>query len=161
MYVLVEFTYLVFTRITGESYRRRLRSLLLHLCYVFRAPVNSLGTHTDTKCNKENTFAVFLRFWDQLTSLLRPSFGLNNNIYFTYNNTLTTEQLGGATNNNTYITTALHQTKAVSAFSSAHQTESPTTTSTKGSLIQFQITGVRNLPLAGAATSIIFVLTNK
>ena len=29
---LVEFAYLVFTRKTGESYRRRLRSLLLCLC---------------------------------------------------------------------------------------------------------------------------------
>ena len=29
--------YLVFTRMPGESYRRRLRSLLLYLCYAFRA----------------------------------------------------------------------------------------------------------------------------
>ena len=33
--------YLVFTRMPGESYHRRLRSLL-HLCYVFRALINSL-----------------------------------------------------------------------------------------------------------------------
>ena len=39
---LVEFTYLVFTHMPGESYRRRLRSLLLHLCFVFRALINSL-----------------------------------------------------------------------------------------------------------------------
>ena len=39
---LVEFMYLVFTRMPGESYRRRLRSLLLCLCYVFWALVNSL-----------------------------------------------------------------------------------------------------------------------
>ena len=32
---LVEFMYLVFTRMPGESYRRRLRSSLLCLCYVF------------------------------------------------------------------------------------------------------------------------------
>jgi len=38
---LVEFMYLVFTHMPGESYRRRLRSLLLYLCYVFRALVNS------------------------------------------------------------------------------------------------------------------------
>ena len=31
---LVEFMYLVFTRMSGESYRRRLRSLLLYLCYI-------------------------------------------------------------------------------------------------------------------------------
>ena len=40
--VMVEFMYLVFTRMPGESYRRRLRSLLLYLCYVFRALINSL-----------------------------------------------------------------------------------------------------------------------
>ena len=39
---LVEFMYLVFTRIPGKSYRSRFRSLLLHLCDVFRALVNSL-----------------------------------------------------------------------------------------------------------------------
>ena len=39
---LVEFMYLVFTRMPGESYRRRLRSLLLYLSYVFRALINSL-----------------------------------------------------------------------------------------------------------------------
>ena len=35
--------YLAFTRLPGESYRRRLRSLLLYLCYVFRALINSLA----------------------------------------------------------------------------------------------------------------------
>ena len=39
---LVEIMYLVFTRMPGESYRRRLRSLLLYLCYVFRALISSL-----------------------------------------------------------------------------------------------------------------------
>ena len=34
--------YLVFTGMPGESYHRRLRSLLLHFCYVFRALINSL-----------------------------------------------------------------------------------------------------------------------
>ena len=34
--------YLVFTRMPGESYRRQLRSLLLCICYVFRALINSL-----------------------------------------------------------------------------------------------------------------------
>ena len=38
---LVEFMYLVFTRMPGESYRRRLSSLLLYLCYVFRAPIKT------------------------------------------------------------------------------------------------------------------------
>ena len=39
---LVEFMYLVFTRMPGESYRRRLSSLLLYLCDVFQALINSL-----------------------------------------------------------------------------------------------------------------------
>ena len=39
---LVEFMYLVFTRIPGESYLKRLWSLVLYLCYVFRALINSL-----------------------------------------------------------------------------------------------------------------------
>ena len=40
-YPLVEFMDFVFTRRPGESYRRRLRSLLLYLCYVFPALINS------------------------------------------------------------------------------------------------------------------------
>ena len=39
---LVEFTYLVFTCMPGESYHRQLRFLLLHLCNVFRVLINSL-----------------------------------------------------------------------------------------------------------------------
>ena len=38
----VMWMYLVFTRMPGESYRRWLRSLLLYLCDVFRALINSL-----------------------------------------------------------------------------------------------------------------------
>jgi len=38
---LMEFMYLVFTRTSGESYRRWLRSLL-YMCYIFRALINSL-----------------------------------------------------------------------------------------------------------------------
>ena len=34
--------YLVFTHMPGESYRRRLRSLLFYLCYVFQVLINSL-----------------------------------------------------------------------------------------------------------------------
>ena len=39
--LLEEFMYLVFTRVPGEIYRRRFRSLLLYLCDVFRALINS------------------------------------------------------------------------------------------------------------------------
>ena len=34
--------YLLFTCMLGESYRRRLRCLLLYLCYLFRELINSL-----------------------------------------------------------------------------------------------------------------------
>ena len=40
---LVEFMYLVFTRMPGERYRRRLGSLLLCLCDFFPALINSLA----------------------------------------------------------------------------------------------------------------------
>ena len=39
---LVAFMYLVFTRMPGESYRKRLRSLLLYWYYVFPALIDSL-----------------------------------------------------------------------------------------------------------------------
>ena len=39
---LVEFMYLVLIRMPGESYCRRLKSLLLCSCVVFRALINSL-----------------------------------------------------------------------------------------------------------------------
>ena len=39
---LVESMHFVFTRMPSEGYRRRLRSLLLYLCYVFRVLINSL-----------------------------------------------------------------------------------------------------------------------
>ena len=38
----VEFMYLVYTRMPDESYRRRIRSLLLNLYCVFRALINFL-----------------------------------------------------------------------------------------------------------------------
>ena len=40
---LVQFMYLVFTRMPGECHRMRLSSLLLYWCYVFRVLINSLG----------------------------------------------------------------------------------------------------------------------
>ena len=40
---LVEIMYIVFTCLPGESYCRRLRSLLLYLGYVFRVLINSLA----------------------------------------------------------------------------------------------------------------------
>ena len=40
---LAEFIYLEFTRMPGRSYRRRLGSLVVCLCDVFRALINSLG----------------------------------------------------------------------------------------------------------------------
>ena len=39
---LVEFMYLAFTCMPGESSRRQLRSLMVYLCYVCQALINSL-----------------------------------------------------------------------------------------------------------------------
>ena len=40
--LLMEFLYLVFTRMPGESHHGRLRSLFLYLSYVFRGLTDSL-----------------------------------------------------------------------------------------------------------------------
>ena len=45
----MEFTYLVFIHMLGGSYRKRLRSLLLYLCYVFRALINSPVWYIDSR----------------------------------------------------------------------------------------------------------------
>ena len=50
-WLLVEFMYLVFARMPGESYRRRLRSLV-YLCYVSRAQINSLCLLIRSKIDK-------------------------------------------------------------------------------------------------------------
>ena len=54
--LLVVFTYLVFTHMAGESYRRRLRSLLLYLCYVLRALINSLVCFDNFRPNFSSVF---------------------------------------------------------------------------------------------------------
>ena len=53
---LVEFMYLVFTHMPGEKYRRRLRSLLLYLCYVLRAQINSLVCFDNFRPNFSSVF---------------------------------------------------------------------------------------------------------
>ena len=53
---LVEFMYLVFKCMPGESYRRQLWSLLLYLCYVFWALINSLV------CKKQHTKTLLVSF---------------------------------------------------------------------------------------------------
>ena len=61
---LVEFMYLAFACMPGESYSRQLRSLLLYLCYVFWALMNSLGCWLfNTKVSKKSSFYMsFLLF---------------------------------------------------------------------------------------------------
>ena len=53
---LVEFMYLLFTHVSGESYRRRLRALLC-LSDVFRALINSLACwfHRNRVCDRPET----------------------------------------------------------------------------------------------------------
>ena len=48
--------YLVFTRMPDESYRRRLRTLLLYLSYVFRALINSLVCCVFTRASVSDLF---------------------------------------------------------------------------------------------------------
>ena len=43
----------------GESYRRRLRSLLSYLCYAFRVLINSLVCHSRNLLNKWNILQIF------------------------------------------------------------------------------------------------------
>ena len=52
--------YLVFTRMSGESSRRRLRSLLLILCYVFRALKLEIEKTKQTTTKNNNCFLVVL-----------------------------------------------------------------------------------------------------
>ena len=59
---VVEFIYLVFTRMPGESYRRRHRFLLLYLCYVYRALINSLVCGFCTSALGLVLFQFFGRF---------------------------------------------------------------------------------------------------
>ena len=57
---LVEFMYLVFTRMPGENYRRRLGTLLLYLCYVFPGLINGSAERRFFSLNHQNQFFVFL-----------------------------------------------------------------------------------------------------
>ena len=52
----MEFMYLVFTRMPGESYRGRLRSLILCLCYVFRVKLtpSCVNVHWFIKRGSQN-----------------------------------------------------------------------------------------------------------
>ena len=51
---VADFTYLVFARMLGESYRRRLRSLLLCLCDVFRTLIKSLVSSKANRRSKQS-----------------------------------------------------------------------------------------------------------
>ena len=56
---LVEFMYLVFTRMPGESYRRRPWSLLLCLCDVFRALIKTLNSVLILPERKNVLYGIF------------------------------------------------------------------------------------------------------
>ena len=59
--LLVEFMYLVFTCMPGESYHRRLRTLLLYLCYVFQALINSLVSSFCEAVHGDQVTALYLQ----------------------------------------------------------------------------------------------------
>ena len=76
--------YLGFTRMPGESYRRPLRSVLLYLCYVFRALINSLvcwlwhGRNTDIKIPPPSFLCLhFFFFWGEGTVKSKAKFHKN------------------------------------------------------------------------------------
>ena len=60
---LVGFMYLVFTRMPGESYHKRLRSLLLCLCDVFRVVITSLVCWFELKGPNLSEAASCVRSW--------------------------------------------------------------------------------------------------
>ena len=74
---LVGFMYLVFTRVPGESYSRRLRSLLL--CYVFLALINSLVCWLNIAINtdQKKKMCMFLH----LTIVYSCTFGVGKGMY--------------------------------------------------------------------------------
>ena len=96
---LVKFMHLVFTRVPRESYRRRLRSLLLYLCCIFRAllinsqvcgfskiPVSeslplSIGTRTTYFNSDPNSHFNFCRHQGRgWTVAKRPAFKLRGKL---------------------------------------------------------------------------------
>ena len=79
--LLVEFMYLVFTRIRGESYRRLLRSLLLYLCYVFRALTNSFVFWLESLAFETKFSRVFLSL-QQITVRFTPTHHWNQPTFF-------------------------------------------------------------------------------
>ena len=79
--LLVEFMYLVFTRMPGESYRRLLRSLLLYLCYVLRALTNSLVFWLESLAFETNFSRVFLNL-QQITLRFTPTHHWNQPTFF-------------------------------------------------------------------------------
>ena len=78
--------YLVFTRTPGENYRRRLRSLLLCLCDVFRPLINShvclffhvfsfsLGSEHQVTVSVSLSFSLALHFFSYFVFTLRYFF---------------------------------------------------------------------------------------
>jgi len=103
---LVEFMYLVFTRLSGESYSRRLRSLLLYLWYVFRALINSPVCCFLSATKSRQTKTMCLN--TSVSCVQRLCFLFLFHTTCIRNNTLTTEQMGHATRKNAYISTALN-----------------------------------------------------
>ena len=77
MYLKWSFMYLVFTCMPGGSYRRRLRSLLSYLCYVFRALIlilfgfkQSLFIYRNHKFNKQQQIQETQKQYDYVSVTL-------------------------------------------------------------------------------------------
>ena len=90
---LVQFTYLVFTHMPGESYSRRLRSLLLYLCYVFRALNNSLvcwffkssqsreRTHSFESSRERLPLYIHITYYIQITKYVQITYSVQITYY--------------------------------------------------------------------------------
>ena len=70
---LVEFMYLVFTRMPGKSYGRRLRSLLLYSCYVFNRKTHGFRTFSHFGPHIWNNLPQDIRHSATLSSFKKSS----------------------------------------------------------------------------------------
>ena len=81
LYLWWSLLYLVFTRMPGESYLRRLRSSLLYLCYVFRALINSARALWGSFCFRFMSSQVLLYSIQRKTWVSNMNSKQRNKIY--------------------------------------------------------------------------------
>ena len=75
-WIFAKFMYLVFTRMPCESNRRQLRSLLLCLCEVFRAPIDLLKLILHTRSGPCSVLDIYKQYY-QIVSTNRTAVDVN------------------------------------------------------------------------------------